>query len=433
MSEKQSMKSLEGVDVSEIYRNRRKRLMEKIDSGVALINSSGLEMRMLYDRNMQYLTGLNNKDAFLLLVPQGFPVNVVETLLGPELGRGRMVQEVLFMKEPELYAKKAFGMNLNLDDLSEVTGVETVFPLSKLDEVLQTALMQEDVLWLNTPVGGWLFPTKIDASEWIDNLRRRYYWIQFKNIAPSIIEMRRVKEPYEIECLRRAYEFETEIFIKIMQRLKPGENESLGESIFIDAIKSKGPDYGFGIGDDYPAHIVVASGKYSSIVAYFGNRKDINAGDLVLIDSGVTYRGYSSDITRTFPASGKFSNRQKELYSIVLEAQEKAISAMKPGATLLEAHQIIYEHYKEHNLENYIGHGHPGHYVGLTIHDATTGGGYDLPLEPNVMLSLEPMLMLPDEEIGIRIEDGILITENGCQVMPGPPKEIEEVEKLCAC
>jgi Xaa-Pro aminopeptidase len=176
------------------------------------------------------------------------------------------------------------------------------------------------------------------------------------------------------------------------------------------------------------AQVIVAAGKNSTIGHYVNNNQVIKDGDLVLIDAGVSYKGYSSDITRTFPANGKFTPRQRELYAIVLEAQKKAIATMKPGSTARKAHNAVYNHFKKHGLEKY-GYGICGHAVGLNIHDAN--GDFDIPFEPGVVIVIEPFLAIPEEGIGIRIEDGVLITETGFELLPAPPKEIAEVEALC--
>jgi Xaa-Pro aminopeptidase len=161
------------------------------------------------------------------------------------------------------------------------------------------------------------------------------------------------------------------------------------------------------------------------------NNQQIEDGDLVLIDGGVEVHGYSSDITRTFPANGKFTDRQKEVYEITLEAQKAAIATMKPGSTSHDAHMAVYETYKKYGLEN-NAYGTCGHPVGLNIHDANGWkADDDLPFEPGHILVIEPFVMIPDESIGIRIEDGVLITEDGCEVLAGPPKEVDDVEALC--
>jgi Xaa-Pro aminopeptidase len=222
------------------------------------------------------------------------------------------------------------------------------------------------------------------------------------------------------------------VFEKIMRALKPGVNESLGAAMWDYETAIRGSEVSGKSLDLSPASIIVAAGKNAATAHYIANNQEIQDGDLVLIDAGLVYDGYASDITRTFPANGRFTPRQRQLYAIVLEAQKEAIATMKPGSTQMVAHQAVYEHFKKHNLERY-GFGVYGHAVGLNIHDANgaTRMDRDHPFEPGVVIVIEPFLSIPEEGIGIRIEDGVLITETGHELLAGPPRETDEVERLC--
>jgi len=420
--------------LTERYRSRRQRLMEQI-GGAALIGASGLSPdKMLWDKNLRYLTGLTDKNALLLLVPDGVMVETQETLSGPELGKGRRVHEILFLAEP--HEEDAFmeGGGPAFEEVRQAAGVDRVFAMSELDDVLERALLNTDTLWLNTPHVPKLGEPLTHDLLFVNRIRERFYWLSFKNIATAIHQMRYVKDDYEIACLRRAFEIQTAIFEKIMQALKPGENESLGQAIFDYEVKIRAADnVSHGMGDDlYAASIIVGAGRNTALPHYLANNQPIQDGDLVLIDSGVAVDGYSSDITRTFPANGRFTPRQRELYSVVLEAEYAAIETMKPGSTIITAHQAVHNVFKRYGLDGY-SFGNCGHPVGLNIHDATMRYPDDReqPFEPGVVVVIEPFLMLPHENKGIRIEDGVLITEDGHEVLAGPPKEVEAVEELC--
>jgi Xaa-Pro aminopeptidase len=416
------------TDLAKIYGNRRQRLAEQIDQGIALITSAGVAPDpSLFDKNLTYLIGIPSRSAALLLAPQGVTVDRWETHTGPEVGRGRKVREVLFVEERSERQKIMDGEGDSLDGLRESSGVEAIYGLDKMDVILSAAFMKEEVLWLNTPGNSRMSgPLPAEVVK-INQIRDRYYWLKLKNIAPKIHDMRRVKEPYEIEYLRRAFAIHTEIFEKIMCNLKPGENESLGQAIFDYDVTIQPPEISAGL-DLYASSIIVASGKNAAIAHYMDNNQEIQDGDLILIDSGVSCNGYFSDITVTFPANGRYSPRQRELYAIVLEAQKKAIATMKPGATAFEAHKAVYDHFDAHGLAQY-GYGNCGHPVGLNIHDPN--GEPDTPYDPGVVLVIEPFLAIPEEGIGIRIENGVLITEDGYEILPGPPREIDEIETLC--
>lgn len=422
-------------NLTERYRSRRNRLMAQMGSGAALIGASGLSPdKMLWDKNLRYLIGLNDKNALLLLVPNGVLVETQETLSAPELGKGRRVHEILFLAERNEEDAFMEGGGPAFEDVRQTTGVDRVFTLSKLDDVLERALLGTDTLWFNTPHVPKLNEPLTNDLLFINRIRERFYWLSFKNIATTIHQLRYVKDDYEIACLRTAFEIQTGIFEKIMRALKPGENESLGEAIFDYEVQNRAVEnVSHGMGDDlYSASLIVGSGRNSALPHYLANNHVIQDGDVVLIDSGVSVDGYSSDITRTFPANGRFTARQREIYSIVLEAEYAAIDTMKPGSTMIEAHWAVHNVFKRYGQDGY-SYGNCGHPVGLNIHDATMRYPDDReqPFEPGVVVVIEPFLMLPHENMGIRIEDGVLITDTGHEVLAGPPKEIEAVEELC--
>jgi len=421
------------TNLPKLYTERRRRLMDEMADGVAIIDGSGLAPDpLLYDKNLRYLTGLRTKDAILVLAPQGIRIDRFETLQGPEIGRGRIVNEVLFVRELTEREKLVDGEASGYDQVASDTGVGAVKPLSKLEELLSEALVRTERMWVNI---SWMpkFDAPLTAHQrLINRIRDRYPWLAISNAAPLIHEMRRTKDAYEVECLRRSFEIHAEVFSEIMATLKPGDNEGLGKAIYDHAVgKRAGEGVRGDWDDDYVANIIVAAGPRSAVGHYMDNNQEIKDGDLVLIDGGVEVHGYSSDITRTFPANGRFSDRQREVYEITLEAQRAAIATMKPGSTSHDAHLAVYEMYKKHGLEN-NAYGTCGHPVGLNIHDANGWkADDDLPFEAGHVLVIEPFVMLPDDGFGIRIEDGVLITEDGCEVLAGPPKEVEDVEALC--
>lgn len=415
-------------DLSTAYSERRRHLAARLNEGVAVIQSSGpAPDPLLYDKNLHYLTGIDSKKAVLVLAPQGITIDRWETLHGPEVGRGREVHEILFVEERSAREKLLDGETQSLQEISRSSGVQHVRSLDKLNNILSRALMKEKSLWLNNPSNPGLDGPLPEEYARAGRMRERFYWLTQKNIAPLIHDMRWVKEPYEIDCLRQAFAIHAQIYVQLMQRLKPGVNEALGQAIFEYEVNMGGEDIDFCL-DDYEASIIVAAGKNAAIGHYMANNQEINDDDLVLLDAGIAYKGYCSDITTTFPANGRFTPRQKDLYAAVLEAQKKAIAAMRPGATQCDAHKAVYDVFEAHDLAQY-GYGTAGHPVGLNIHDTATDP--DRPLEPGVVLVIEPWLSMPDEGIGIRIESGVVIREDGPELLPEPPKEIEEVEEVC--
>ncbi|MHA1984236.1 MAG: M24 family metallopeptidase, partial [Candidatus Hodarchaeales archaeon] len=374
----------ESMNVTELYNKRREKLLNEMGEGIALINvSQSAPDSLLYDKNLEYLVGPVPDDSVLILAPKGIMIDRFETLRGPELGRGHRVKQILFTRELSDREKIVDGENSSTEDLRNETGVPVIKSLSRLNQCLKENLISEGTLWVNISHSpDYSKPVTPDIAK-INEIKERSPWLQLKNVASLIHKMRWVKDRYEVDCLRNAFQIHSEIYEKIMIALKPGINERVGKAIFDyeigirDPLKVSGQWY-----DRYESNIIVASGKNTVVAHYMDNNQIIKKDDLILIDAGVEYGGYCSDITRTFPANGIFTDRQRELYEIVLEAQNRAIAEMKPGNTQIDAHRAAYEYLKEHGLEKH-GYGRAGHPVGLNIHDtADWNGGDKLLFEP---------------------------------------------------
>src|SRR5262245_2332344 len=171
---------------------------------------------------------------------------------------------------------------------------------------------------------------------------------------------------------------------------------------------------------------IVGSGPYSTILHYDKSERRMQAGDLVVVDVGAEYGGYSGDVTRTFPVSGKFSPRQREIYQIVLDAQKAAIAKIKPGVRINDVHEAAMNYIRSKGYEKNFIHG-TSHHIGLEVHDV---GDTFRPLEPNMVITVEPGIYIPEEQLGIRIEDDVLVTSTGARVLSVFPKEIAAIEAL---
>ncbi len=415
------------------FQVRRKRLLDQVGHGLVLIDAAGLSPDpFLWDRNLVYLTGVTSRSAWLLLSADGFTVEYADTLGGPEMGSGRIVHEILFIDpRPDDSALKAG--TLSLAQVQAQTGVDRVYPLSLLTATLERAVMDASTLWLNQPGTLSLTEPPTEAQALMQRLRERFFWLTFKNVAPLIHQMRFVKDADEIDSLREAFAIHGAIFERIMRTLKPGMNEADAQTWWEAEINTRPANVGFGNGHSrFDVTMIVASGPNGANPYYHANSRTIADGDLVLIDSGVSVDGYCSDLTRTFPANGRFTPRQRELYAIVLEAQRAGIATVRPGSTLLAMHHAVYDVFDRYGLARY-SYGHAGHPVGLNLHDPH-GRSFDdreQPFEPGVVIVVEPYLMLSDEGVGIRVEDGVLVTETDYELLPGPPREIDAVEALC--
>ena len=174
---------------------------------------------------------------------------------------------------------------------------------------------------------------------------------------------------------------------------------------------------------------IVGSGPNSCILHYGKNRRRMEEGDLVVVDVGAEYRYYTADITRTFPVSGKYSPRQREIYDIVLRAQQEAFEQVKPGSTMGAVHKRAVEVIEEAGYRKYFIHG-TSHWLGLDVHDV---GERNRKFEPGMLLTVEPGIYIPEENLGIRIEDDLLVAENGyIHLSAALPRDPEAIERIVA-
>jgi Xaa-Pro aminopeptidase len=220
--------------------------------------------------------------------------------------------------------------------------------------------------------------------------------------------------------IQRAADITAQGFDAILKTLEPGMNEFEVQETIEHAYRTAGAR-----ALAFPS--IAGSGVNSTVLHYRANTKTIEEGDLVCIDSGAKWQGYSADVTRTLPANGKFTKRQREVYEVVLKAQLAAIKAVKPGARNSQIDAAAREVINKAGFGDYFIHG-IGHHLGLDTHDATPLG--DQPLKIGAVMTIEPGIYIPQERIGVRIEDDVLVTRGGCEVMTRAiPKTIAEIER----
>ena len=233
-----------------------------------------------------------------------------------------------------------------------------------------------------------------------------------------IAKMRSVKSKNEIAMIQRAIDITATGYIAMFKGVKPGINEFAVQELLEHGYRtngSRGPAYGS----------ICGSGINSTVLHYQTNDQTVAKGDLICIDSGASFGGYGADITRTVPANGKFSKRQREIYEIVLKAELDAIKAVKSGATFAKVDKAARDIINKAGFGDYYIHG-IGHHLGLETHDITP----DAPLKQGAVITIEPGIYIPKEKIGVRIEDNVLVTKDGCKNLSSQiPKAIAAVEK----
>jgi len=383
------------------YRARRANLQKSLDGMLLLAGRTEAYdplFRFEQEPNFYYLTGWNEPGAMLLVTPS---------------------QSILFLPHHNAKRELYTGKRSSAEDagVGAVTGVEEVLPIERLETELDKALSAHDKIYAL-----WGQPSA-------DQLRARYPFREVFDAAPLMAKQRAKKSPAEIAAIRHATDVSVEAHRVAWRRIAPAIDEYQIAATLIDGFLENGCE-----GAAYSP--IIGSGPNSTVLHYDANRRPMIAGEVVLIDAAAQCDGYASDITRTLPVGGKFTPRQREIYQIVLGAQKAAIAAVKPGARLSGpgetltklARDYMDAHGKDLHgqpIGNYFTHD-IGHQVGLQVHDPNVDG----PLAAGMVVTIEPGIYVPEENIGIRIEDVVLVTENGAKVLSAAlPKEPEQLEK----
>ncbi len=394
----------------EAHQARRNALLDRIGTGVVAVRAasqSDLERLVIQDNDFRqddyffYLTGVETPDGWLLLSVSDDGARDVVLYL-PKRNPSR-----------EQWTGRKLGPG---DDAVRLTGIAAVRELD-LDD------LGRDIDIAVSRTSGPLYMTdparEIGAGSWQGRL---------KNVVPILDSMRLVKDSVGLAALRRAIYITTEAHKAAMRTAHPGMYEYQLEATIEYTFRNMGADR---VG--FPS--IVGSGPNSTVLHYDVNRRQMEDGDLVLMDIGAEYGQYTADVTRTIPVGGQFTARQREIYNLVLNTQRAALESIRPGVTVRELDQVARSYLARNSgnicgtqsCERYFIHG-LSHWLGMRVHDV---GDYSLPLEPGMVLTIEPGLYISGEDLGIRIEDDVLVTETGYEILSiGAPKTIEAIESL---
>ncbi len=394
------------IDV-DVFKARREALMESLDGGVAvLFGASGSDAIVkggfVQDSDFYYLTGISEPGAALVLAP----------------GEHRY-KEILYLEPRNPEVEDWDGRREPLGDaLEEATGFEEVARTTALPSHL-TAMLQRSnkAVFLGPVVSASADIPK--ALALLRDAQARVPGSSLENKADLIPEMRRIKDKLEIAQIRKAVDVTGNGIKAAMKSVEPGMREFQLQSIVEHVYEMEGAQFlGFST--------ILAAGPNATVLHYGKNDQAIGENGLILIDTGAAWQHYSADVTRTFPVSGKFSPREKEVYELVLKAADTAIDNVLVGADHYnDLHLVAKGVLEEAGYAEYFIHG-IGHFVGLDVHDA---GDYTLPLEEGVVLTIEPGIYIPEEGIGIRIEDVVLVTKDGPVVLSRHiPRTVQEIE-----
>jgi Xaa-Pro aminopeptidase len=385
---------------------RRAELRKALPNGAIVLfgraeaDSDDLRSGFFQEPNFYYLTGWNQPGAVMVIEPE---------------------RDILFLPAKDPEAEKWTGVKASAQDANAaaITGFDHVKPSPTLEEELLRLLARYPRLYA------------LKGTTGAAKLERLAPLRDISDARPAIARLRMKKSREEIALIERATEVSIEAHRASWKRAEPGLYEyqiaATMEAVFVDR------------GCERPAYApIVGSGPNSVFLHYSRNRRRMDGGEVLLMDVAAECAGYTSDITRTIPVGRKFSKRQKEIYDVVLGAQKAAIAAIKPGMTIGKntpnsIYKIAYDYIDTHGrdrrgetLGKYFTHG-LSHHVGLEVHDASDTYA---PLEAGMVITVEPGIYIPEEDLGVRIEDVVLVTEKGARVLSGAlPRDAEEIEK----
>jgi len=369
------------------------------------------------DRNFYYCTGLDN-----------------EKLIYMSYKDNKETKEYLFIERTNPTEAKWTGEVIGKDEAKEKSGISDFKYIDEFESFFSNIVFSKRIENVYLDLENREMSANTPSFKFSKKIQENYPYISIKNCYSHLSELRRIKHPFEIDKIKKAINITKDGILLMMRNSKAGMYEYEIEAYFDFAIKSEGAN-------DFAFKSIAASGKNSTILHYSKNNSKTKENDLILFDVGAQFEYYNSDITRTFPLNGKFTERQKVIYNIVLKGQKKVIESIKPGLPFKQLNNILKEFYfielkkidlisKDGTIDDvskYYYH-NVSHLLGLETHDA--GRHNEGILEEGMVFTVEPGLYIEEEEIGIRIEDNILVTKDGCEILSKDIiKEIDDIEE----
>ena len=413
------------------YRARREALSKKTSGGAVLMfaptESEGPNAVYGFrqDDNFYYLTGWTEPGAALLIVP------AMEASAGTP---ARPYTEILFLAANNKVEEKWTGPKLNATDPAapKITGFDRVEVLDRLRDDINQTLPERPTVYTDLSSYGYDSPSS-SPLDWLKRTNAFVPFATYKDVKPLVTGLRTFKDAGEIELIRKATNATLAAHLAAMRAMKPGVSEREISALLQYEWGKRGCER-------LSYAPIVGAGFNSTVLHYSEDSAPIHDGDVVVIDAAGEYSMYATDITRTLPANGKFTPRQREIYDIVLGAQQAAIAAFVSGKSMLHKddsnslYKVAYDYINTHGkdlhgepLGKYFIHG-LGHYVGLAVHDPDD---YSVPLGPGAVFTIEPGIYIPEEKLGVRIEDTLYVDPSGKLINFGAalPHTADEVER----
>ena len=417
-----------------IFIENRKRFIKEMQPGSIAIFNSNDEMpqngdalyRFTQNSDLYWLTGIDQEDTMLVL----FPGNPAQDY-----------REVLVLVRPNELKEKWDGKRLRAIEATAISGIKTIIWADSLDAVLQTWIHLADTLYLNTNENDRKASNIVTRDyRFIQEIQQRYPLHKYERSAKIMRKLRAVKTANEIKVVQQAIDITEKTFRRLLQFIEPGVKEyEIEAEIVHEFLRNRATREAYSS--------IIAGGDRARTLHYVSNNEECKDGELVLMDFGALYGGYAADLTRTVPVNGKFTKRQKQVYNACLHVHDYAKSILKPGITIVdytekvgdEASKVFQkiglisradiknEDKANRAYRKYLYHG-ISHHLGIDVHDL---GTRTEPLQPGMLLTVEPGIYIEEEQTGIRIENNIWLTKTGhTDLMRNIPIRAEEIEHL---
>jgi Xaa-Pro aminopeptidase len=373
-----------------------------------------------------YLSGVDQEESILVMFPDASEPKH---------------REILFLKETNETIAIWEGEKLSKESAFTTSGISTVYWLDQFETIFKTLMSEAEHIYINTNEHlRAKVETETREDRFIKWCKEAYPAHSYKRLSPIMHNVRAVKEPEEIELMQKACDITESAFKRVLEFIKPGVWEYEIEAELIHEFIRKRSD-----GFAYTP--IIASGFNACVLHYIENNQQVKDGDLILMDIGAEYANYDADLTRCVPGNGRFSPRQKEVYNAVLRVQREAIQLLRPGTSLKEYHVEVGKLMENELLglklidktdiknqkpewpayKKYFMHG-TSHYIGLDTHDV---GSWVEPIQAGNVFTCEPGIYIPEESLGVRIENDLVVTDAApFDLMKKIPVEIEEIEGL---
>lgn len=393
---------------------------------VPITNADGT-LRLRQNADLYYLCGVDQEESILLIYPDAHEPNM---------------REILFLRETNEHIAIWEGHKLTKEEARRRSGVQRIEWLQNFRPIFHRLMCDCDRVYLSTNEHKRAsVEVQTRDARFIEDTRARYPLHEYRRLAQLMHELRAVKLPAEISAIKHACAITKAGFDRVCRFVKPGVNEMEVEAEFAHEFIRRGGDFAY--------NPIIAGGANSCVLHYNDNDQVCRKGDVLLLDVAASYANYNSDLTRTLPVSGRFSRRQRQVYNAVLRVMRGGIKAAVPGKLprdwqkecellmqeeLLKLGLITHSQVRKQDpdspaLKRYFMHG-IGHPLGLDVHDVTHT---TRPIQAGWVLTVEPGIYIPDEALGVRLENNIVVGESGnVDLMSGIPVEPDEIEELMA-